>query len=553
MTRPWLAVVLALTALSARAQPVDAILTGGVIHTGDGPVEALAWRDGLIVYVGPEAGLDTVETGPDTQRINLNGAVAFPGFVDAHVHLSGIGERELTLNLEGTASLADLLDRLAAHADGAPGDGAIVGRGWIETHWPDARFPTAADLDAAVPDRPVILVRADGHAAVVNSATLEAAAIDAGTPSPSGGEILRDADGPATGMLIDKAMDLVAEVAATAEQIAPERALEEGGRVMVRQGWTGVHNMSVPFAQVPVMERLAEAGRLPIRVYNAIDRGDADVLFAGPVPRVGGSGRIVTRAVKVYADGALGSRGAALLAPYADRPDSRGLMLTDQASVQPLYERALRQGVQIATHAIGDRANRAVLTWYAAAFDAVPPDQRAVAQPRWRIEHAQILTEVDIARLARMGVIASMQPSHAIGDLHFAPARLGPERLAGAYAWADVIAAGGVIAGGSDAPVERGSPLIEFYASVARKDLDGYQGAGWHPDQALTRETALKLFTQWPAYAAFAETERGTLTPGTQADISIFDRDLMTVPEPDILNARTVMTVVGGAVVFSAD
>jgi len=544
-----LALCLTLMGGAAAAEPVDAVLTGGPIYTGEGRVAALAWSKGRIVYAGDAAGLSALDMDANTRRIDLNGAAAFPGFVDAHAHLSGIGERELTLTLEGTGSLAALQDALAAWLRDRPGTSPVIGRGWIETHWPDARFPTAADLDAVAPDRPVFLVRADGHAGVANSAALKTAGISGQTDDPSGGEILRDDRGRPTGMLIDKAMGLLAPVLAEAESVSAATALATGAQVYAARGWTGVHNMSVPMAQVPVMEELAAAGRMPIRVYNAVDRGDAPALLTGPIPRVGARGLVVTRAIKLYADGALGSRGAALLAPYSDRPDSRGLLLSERADTLPILTQALEKGAQIAFHAIGDRANRLVLDWFAQAFDAVPADARAVADPRWRIEHAQVIAPADLPRLAQMGVIASMQPSHAIGDLHFAPDRLGPDRLAGAYAWAHLVRTGATVAGGSDAPVERGDPRIEFYATVARRDLSGYQGPGWHGEQALDRATALKLFTLWPAYAAFAEGDRGTLAVGKQADISVFSKDLMTVPQEQILAAEPLMTVVGGHVV----
>ncbi len=544
--------VLALSA-PAHAQegaPADLVLRGGVVHTGVAgapTAEALAVRDGVVVYVGDEAELEPWIAEP-TEVIGLDGAVVYPGFTDAHAHLLGVGLRELTLNLEGASSLAALVARVAEEAaDAAPG-ASITGRGWIETHWPEARFPTRHDLDAVAPDVPVILGRADGHASVVNTAALNAAGIDADTADPFGGQIVREADGAPNGMLIDAAQQLVAPLIGEVSLAQKEAAYVKASEVYAALGWTGLHNMSVDPADVPLIERLAEEGRLKIRVYNSLDAAGADLVLSGP--RVAAGGRVITRAIKLYIDGALGSRGAALLSPYADAPDTAGLLLLDQSTATPLLEEALRAGVQINTHAIGDRGNRLVLNWYERVFAAVPEDERAIAAPRWRIEHAQIIAPIDIPRFAALGVIPSMQPSHAIGDLHFAPARLGQVRLQGAYAWRSLIDTGAIIAGGSDAPVERGDPRIEFYAAVARRDLSGFSGEGWNPNQAVDRDEALAMFTAWPAYASFQEEELGVLAPGKQADMSVFARDLMAVEPAAIPTAPVVMTVVAGEVVF---
>ncbi len=549
----WLAALCGIAAAPARGEdtaPADLALTGGVIHTGlaDAPTaQALAARDGVIVYVGDEAGL-AAWISQDTDVIALDGATAFPGFTDAHAHLLGVGLREMTLNLEGTPSLAALVARVAQEAADAGSDAAITGRGWIETHWPEARFPNRHDLDAVAPDAPVILQRADGHAAVVNTAALTAAGIDADTADPFGGQILREADGAPDGMLIDAAQELVAPLVGSVSDAQKQEAYVKAGEVYAALGWTGVHNMSVDPADVPVIERLAQEGRLPIRVYNSLDAAGADLVMDGP--RMAEGGRIVTRALKLYIDGALGSRGAALLSPYADAPQTAGLVLLDQSAATPLLKQALRAGVQINTHAIGDRGNRLVLDWYEQMFAAVPAAERAVAQPRWRIEHAQIIAPADIPRFAALGIIPSMQPSHAIGDLHFAPARLGMARLDGAYAWRSLLDAGAIIAGGSDAPVERGDPRIEFYAAVARRDLSGFSGEGWRPQEAVSRAEALAMFTAWPAYASFQEETLGVLAPGMQADVSVFAGDLMTVEPGAIPATAVVMTIVAGDVVF---
>ncbi len=554
MFRPLL-IAGALAALALPASAQNLLIRGGTIHTGVDAAptaEVVIAKDGRIAYVGPAAGAPSTE-GLDV--IDLEGATLFPGFTDGHAHLDGIGWRELTLNLEGSTSVVDAMARLTAWAQAHP-EGVIVGRGWIETRWPEsangARFLTAADLDGAAPGRVVMLQRADGHASVASSAAMTALDIDAATEAPFGGEILKGADGQPTGMFVDAAEQLLAPLMPQADPEATRDAYRAGFGVEARYGWTGVHFMSAPWKDIPLLEAMAEAGEAPLRLYNAVTPDGAQALFASG-PRSVADGRIITQAVKYYVDGALGSRGAALHAPYSDAPHTSGLMQTTAAETVPLYEQALRSGIQVATHAIGDRGNTEVLTWYRDAMAAVPSGERRVAEPRWRIEHAQILRPSDEPMFVDLNVIASMQPSHAIGDFHFAPARLGDARLDGAYAWHSLVDLGVVVVGGSDAPVERGDPLIEFYAAVARRDLEGFQGPDWRPQEAVDRATALKMFTLWPAYASFREDELGTIEVGKRADFTAFDIDLMTVAEADIPKGRAVLTVVDGQVAYRAE
>ena len=551
MIRPLtLALLLASAAWSAEAQ--ELLIRGGTIYTGvaaQPTAEVVLVQDGRIAYVGAEAGLPAFAYA---ETVDLRGATMFPGFTDGHAHLDGIGWRELTLNLEGSASVAEAMARLSAWAEAHP-EGPIVGRGWIETHWPEARFLTAADLDAAAPGRIVLLGRSDGHAVVASTPALLAAGIDAETVAPSGGEILKGTDGRPTGLLVDAAEQLVAGLLPQTDPEALRDAYRAGFRVEAAYGWTGVHFMSAPWRDIPLLEAMAEAGEAPLRIYNSVTPDGAAALIAGG-PRSVADGRIITRAIKYYADGALGSRGAALLEPYADRPETSGLMQITGDEIIPLYEAALRGGIQIATHAIGDRGNASVAEWYQQALNAVPAaDRPHGADVRWRIEHAQILRPSDYRWFQRLPIIASMQPSHAIGDLHFAPARLGDARLDGAYAWHSLVDMGVIVVGGSDAPVERGDPLIEFYAAVARADLEGFQGPDWRPGEAVDRATALKMFTLWPAYASFREAELGTIEVGKRADFTAFSVDLMTAPVADIPNGRATLTVVDGVVVYRAE
>ncbi|MEO1039814.1 MAG: amidohydrolase [Pseudomonadota bacterium] len=527
----------------------DRVFTGGTIYTGEGltTVEAVAVADGRIVHVGA---LDALS--PDIETIDLGEAVMFPGFTDSHVHVMGVGERERSLNLEGVASIAELKARVA-EAAAVQSVGAITGRGWIETHWPEARFPSAADLDAVVEGRPVILVRADGHALVANSAALEAVGYDAMTPDPDGGAILKGDDGAPNGMIIDTAMAPFAVLAGEPQDEERAELYQLGAEMLAASGWTGVHTMSMPFADAAILHQLADEGRLPIRIYTAANPEDYAAAARAAEAGAASDSLVINRSVKLYVDGALGSRGAALLAPYQDAPSASGLLLLQEEAALAIMEEALRDGVQLAIHAIGDMGNRLVLDWMETAFERVPVEARAMAEPRWRIEHAQIVNPVDLPRFAELGVIASMQPSHAIGDLHFAPSRLGLQRLEGAYAWRDLLDSGAIIAGGSDAPVERGEARIEFYAATVRRDLNGFAGEGWNLDQAVSRQEALDMFTTAPAYASFREAELGRIAPGMLADFSVFDTDLMTAPDDALRDARPVMTVVAGNIAWRAN
>lgn len=532
-------------------------ISGGPIYTAidEAPkVQAVAIRQGIITYAGPNIGNWCADSaGTNSENINLNGAAAYPGFTDAHGHLLGIGLREMTLNLEGTTSIEDLKSKLAKVAAKTPKGQTIYGRGWIETHWPEKRFPSKDDLNEVTTDHPVILERADGHASVVNSLALAKSNITNATKNPFGGAINREADGQATGMLIDNAASLVQPLMPILTEDRKQEAYIQGAALYASRGWTNIHSMSVDPADIPMINALARARKIKIRVYNSIDllpsKTTQTMANMGEMNSYENS-LVTTRSIKLYADGALGSRGAALLAPYSDDEKNSGLMLLKEDQAEAILDAALRNGTQINTHAIGDRANRMVLDWYEAAFERVPEAQRAEENPRWRIEHSQIIEPTDIPRFKKLGIIPSMQPSHAIGDLHFAPDRLGKNRLAGAYAWRALIDSGSIIAGGTDAPVEVGDPRIEFYAATQRKDLNGYNNEDWNAEQKVTNQEALKMFTLWPAYAGFQENQTGSIEVGKKADITVFESDFMTSSGAEILSAKPVLTMVDGRLAF---
>jgi predicted amidohydrolase YtcJ len=535
--------------------PADLIFRNAHVYTADDRnprAEAVAVKGDKILFVGKNDGAAKL-AGPATRVIDLKGATLLPGLTDAHMHLSGVGAREMTLNLEGSNTLDDFLARVKARVDQAKPGQWVTGRGWIETFWKPPVFPTRQDLDRIAPGNPVVLTRADGHASIANSAALRLANITRSTAAPAGGAINKDPDGEPTGMLIDRAQGLVGRLVPPSSEEERDQEIIKGVERELRLGWTEIQDAHGTWAEVDRIRRLYREGKLKIRIVKTISGPSADadrLIQQGPV--LGEfDGRLTVRTIKVVMDGALGSRGAALLAPYSDDAKNTGLITTDTVALKPMLIGALKNGIQVETHSIGDRGNRLMLDFYERAMQAVPPDQRKLAEPRWRDEHSQIVSPADLPRFKQLGVIASMQPSHAISDLYFAPSRLGLERLKGAYAWQSFLKLGVPVAGGSDAPVERGEPMIEFYAAVARKDLQGRSGEGWHPEEKVTRDQALKLFTLWAAFASFEESVRGSIEVGKLADFTILDQDIMRVPELDILKTKTLYTVVNGAIVFA--
>jgi predicted amidohydrolase YtcJ len=535
------------------AEDVDLLLINGNVYTVNekqAHAEAIAIRKDRIVFVGSN---EDAKKFHAARTVDLASKTVVPGLTDSHCHIFGIGERELTLNLEGTNTLADFLAKVGERATKTEPGKWITGRGWIETFWKPADFPTREDLDKVAKENPVFLTRADGHASVANSAALAVAKIDKNTPNPFGGEILKDkTTGEPTGMLTDSAQELVRKNIPKPTPSDREQALLTGINREIGLGWCEIQNAGSHKEDSDLIKKAYFDAKARIRFVNCVYGPGQDAQnFLNEGAIIDGFDHHFTqRTIKVVFDGALGSRGAALLKPYSDAPETSGYFTEKPEELKPMFEEALRRGIQVETHSIGDRANRTILDLYEAAFKAVPPDQRPIKEPRWRVEHAQIVDPADIPRFKKLGVIPSMQPSHAISDLFFAPKRLGMDRLAGAYAWQSFLKQDSVICGGSDAPVERGEPMIEFYAAVARKSIKGESGPGWHPEQAVSREQALKMFTIWPAFASFEEKDKGSIEVGKLADFTVLSADIMKIPPPEILKTQTAMTIIGGEVVF---
>ncbi|HWO90138.1 MAG TPA: amidohydrolase, partial [Gemmatimonadales bacterium] len=509
-------------------------------------VQALAIREGRILYAGNLRAALTFR-GAGTRVEDYPGRTIIPGMVDAHAHLTGLGTALRTVDLVGTRSYDEVIQRVVERARTARSGEWITGRGWNQNEWADTRFPTHEALSRAVPNNPVYLTRVDGHAALANARAMEAAGVTARTEDPQGGRIIRDGTGAPTGVFVDRAMGLVSRAIPPASDEQLREAITAAIAEANRWGLTGIHDAGVDARTVALYEELARAGRYNLRNYVML-RGDTTMLAAffrrGPQSALY-NGRLWIRAIKISADGALGSRGAALLEDYSDEPGNRGLSLVPPEYIRRVGVLALRNGFQLNVHAIGDRANREVLDAFAAALREVP-----VADHRFRIEHAQVLHRQDIPRFAELGVIPSMQGSHQSSDAPMAMNRLGWTRAQGAYAWRSLLNTGVVIPNGSDFPVEPVNPLISFHSAVTRQDRNGWPAGGWFPAERMTREEALLSVTLWPAYASFSEDVLGSLSPGKYADFVVLDQDIMTVAPERILETRVLATWLGGTVVY---
>ena len=556
---PLLPTILLLASCEPAAPPADTILFGGTIYTlaGDqpSPVEALAITQGAVVAVGSREDIERL-AGEDTERIDLEGGYATPGLVDAHAHLVNLAKLLRQANLIGTTSAEECVERTRAHAEKLPDGAWITGRGWDQNDWEENVYPDRSLLDEAFGDRPVYLRRVDGHAGWVNGAALAAAGFDRDTPDPPGGEILRDPEtGEPTGILIDAADDSMQVVVPDPGAAERARSLREAIETAVAAGLTGVHEMGVTEEEFALFRGAEREGWLRLRLVAYLG-GDA-VLQAhdGGPERPSPDQRLRLEGVKLYADGALGSRGAALLEDYADRPGHRGLLLTSEEDLVAGVRRAFARGFGVAIHAIGDRGNRvaldAIRDGHAEALlkdPSVPP----LKELRPRIEHVQVLHLDDLPRFHSLGVIPSMQPTHCTSDMPWAPERLGPERLAGAYAWRKLLDDDNILPLGSDFPVEEVAPRYGLWAARTRQTPEGKPRGGWSPEERLTPLEALLGFTVWAAEAAGVR-EWGRLVPGSRADVTVLDRDPLAKDAREILEATALLTMVEGTVVHRAD
>jgi predicted amidohydrolase YtcJ len=527
------------------AAVADVVVVGGDLWTMDPQrprAEAAAWKGDRVLAVGDEATVRAL-AGPSTRVIDLHGRSATPGLVDAHCHLYGLGSDLENVSLRDLPSEEAAVARMAEAAKSRPAGQWLLGRGWDQNKWPGQQFPTRKRLDAAVGDRPVVLTRIDGHAIWVNSVALREAGITKGTPDPDGGKIVRDAAGEPTGVLIDNAEGLVFRKQPEPSPELRAQRLVAAAKVAIAEGLTGVHDMGIEEATADAYRKLAEAHQLPIRVYAYLTAPEKIERYA--TPPLPPTGRFAMRGVKLYADGALGSRGARLYAPYTDDPKNQGLWRTNPDAMKRAVEAAVAGGWGVAIHAIGDAGVGAVIDAFAAAEAAHPGDHRL------RIEHTQVIALKDVPRMAAAHAIASMQPTHATSDMPWAEARLGPERVKGAYAWRTMLDNHIPFAAGSDFPVEQVSPILGLYAAVSRQDAKGMPAGGWYPAQRMTLEEAIAAFTRGAAYAEFAEDARGMLAPGRRADITVFSGKL--VPDKSLLDLKIDYTIVDGEIVYDRE
>jgi len=524
------------------------IIHNGCIYTldDDNPAATAVVFDGdRIIYVGDDEGAEPYKA-KNAEVIDLKGAVALPGLIDAHAHIMSLGKFLDELNLKGVDSPWKVKRMVQEKAVVTPEGEWIIGRGWDQNLWESKEFPTYEEL-GGIEANPVCLSRVDGHAVWVNKTALDLCGINRETIDPDGGRIIRFVNGEPAGILIDNAIDLVKDIIPKESGEIKKRRLLRAIRECTKCGLTGVGDAWVTKETLELYREIIAEGSMTMRVYCMLS-DEVELLDefykSGPVTEYGG-GLLTMRTVKLFADGALGSRGALLFEPYSDDNSTCGIMVTGEDEIYRRALDALKAGLQVSAHAIGDRANHITLNAYQRALKEIPGEDR-----RLRIEHDQVLTAEDIKRYRELGVIASMQPTHATSDMPWAEDRLGSQRIKGAYAWRSLLDAGARLAFGSDFPVEQVNPFLGIYAAVARQDLKGSPEGGWYPEQKLTVEEAVRGFTVWAAYAQFQEDKIGMIKPGMCADFTIIDRDIYQISPREIADAEVLMTIVGGEIVY---
>lgn len=551
-----LAIALLTTILSGAVALAQTDKAGLVLHNASiitmnpqqPAAQAVAIRGGKIIWVGSEE--DSRRLFADAPHTDLHGATMLPGIIDAHTHLLALGQSLLRLNLKDAATPEEAVARVREKAAKTPPGEWIQGWGWDEGKWA-AHYPSNRELSLAAPHNPVLLVGLHDFASWANRQALELAGVSKSTPDPENGKILRDEhSGEATGILLNHAQELVAKKIPPLTLEQTEKALEIGARECVRNGLTSLHEAKVTPMMLEAYRQLIHQRRMPVRLYAMLDGANEELVeeWLARGPQIDASQRLSVRAIKLFADGALGSRGAALLAPYADAPQTRGVVTTSEADVYELTKRALGRGFQVCTHAIGDAANRSVLN----AYERALRESAGASDARLRIEHAQVLAAQDIPRFAKLGVIASMQPVHCTSDMPWAETRLGPERIKGAYAWRSVLETGAHVPFSSDFPGETLNPFFGMYAAITRQDVAGNPPGGWHPEQIVSLQQALRGYTVEAAYAEFAEGSKGSIENGKLADFTVIDGDITKLPGNRILSIQVLKTFVGGELVYES-
>jgi predicted amidohydrolase YtcJ len=542
-------------------EKADLIMFNGNVITIDTEMpqaEAIAIKEGRILAVGTNKEIEKYK-GDDTKTIDLQDKTVLPGLIDAHMHFPLLGLRLKQLYLDNTKSAQEAIDVISKEvAKAQPGEW-ISGRGWHTVYWNTTEYPDNRGLNKIAPDNPVFLVGMATHAAWVNEKALQIAGITKDTPNPPGGEIVKNpATGEPTGILLEKAMDLVIKhipsdkYFSTFVEDVKEENIKLSIQTALKLGLTEVHDPGVGYSIIKVYKELLDKGELNLRLYVMFRVPDGgkilDEYIAHP-PQIGlGNHKLTLRCIKVFVDGALGARGAAMIEPYSDNPDNKGMIRNDEEQIYQVVSKSMRAGYQVAMHAIGDYGNRIALNGIERALKDVPTENH-----RMRIEHAQILSLEDIPRFAQLGIVASMQPIHCTMDMGFTELRVGPERVKGAYDWKSLLDSGVIIAGGSDVPafpVYYSNPLWGIYAAVTRQDNNGNPPGGWHPEQKLSRMDAIKMYTINAAYAAFEEDIKGSLTPGKLADVTVVSKDILSIPEREIVDTEVLMTIVGGKIVY---
>ncbi len=570
-------ILLFISSLSAGDKEMsEKVFYNGKIYTLDNKnsvYQAVVVKNGIIVNLGSSNEL--IHQYPDAEKIDLKGSIVFPGFIDAHGHITGYGENLSNIDLVGTTSREQIAEMVKEKISLSKKGEWILGVGWYQNDWEDKSWPEHTILDSVSPENPVALVRIDGHALWVNKYALQLAGITKNTPNPEGGEIKKDSDGNPTGVLIDNAMNLIYKVMPPPTEENLTEIILVSTKKLVEYGITSVHDMGASEQVIKIYKKLADENKLPLRVHVYVDGiGETWKKYLEEGKLIGYANNFVNvDGIKLFVDGAMGSRGALMCEPYHDDPNNYGLLLLSEDEIYDVTKDALRNGLQVATHAIGDSGNFIVLNAYERAIKELSPDDH-----RLRIEHVQVINPRDAKRMAKLRVIPSMQPVHATSDMPWAEARLGPERVKWSYALKMVLNETNMIAGGSDFPVENPSVLEGIYAAITRQDKDGHPKnahdvmklveekkwviseagikdpknfeSGWYPEQKLSLSDAINCFTKWAAYAVFEENKKGTIEVGKWADFTILDRDLFKIKPEEILKTNVVMTVVNGEIVF---